>query len=648
MHKQTGKNHCGRQRTGLLFLPLLYIFVPIGYCNSIASHEPVGLASMKAFDRLPYRKLGVLCQQSSSYDRTGGNTDFGGNFLFIDSDTNEAVMLDETGPGCVYRIWMTESFGEDSHIRIRVDGRLIVDKYIQDFFSGKQPPFLYPLTGNDMVSSGGYYSYIPIVYHKSCRISLTNYADASNFYNITYHRFDVIPQSPAFTGTEDYSEVIKMWSNVGKPPVSFKTDIERTDEVILPPGTTATLWDHKGAAAIRAFYCQIPDGNAGTWNNCRIKMYWDGATAPQVDAPLGEFFGSAFGPRNVRSLAMGMTIDFGGYCFLPMPFWESAVIKIENHGPEKVKIKYTIQAQKEPYGGSAGYFHAWYNKEFPTTEGRDYVMLKASGWGHYVGIFHRMERIAGKYYEGDERIYIDGSGTPALYGTGTEDYYNGGYHYKYGEFALPVHGAPIQVNVYDKWNCFRFHLSDWIPFNTGILAGIEHGHTNNIPGNYSSVTFYYGKPEPGMKLSDELNVGDPNSERTHAYCPENGSNLFHLNGVYEGDYDWETVSDMGRVVTDSSSFSVNIIPDNCGVLLRRRMDYNNLNQKAVVLVDGREAGIWYTAGRNEHQRMRNAYFLINESLVKNKKKICITIKPLEDGGRWTEMRYWIYCFTAGE
>ena len=143
MHKW--KNFHNKQWISLLFILLPCIFVSIARCNTTFVREPAGLASMEAFDRLPYHKLGVLCQQTSSYDRTGGNTDFGGNFLFIDPDTNEAVMLDEIGPGCVYRIWMTETFGEDSHIRIRVDGRLVVDENIQDFFSGKQAPFLYPL-----------------------------------------------------------------------------------------------------------------------------------------------------------------------------------------------------------------------------------------------------------------------------------------------------------------------------------------------------------------------------------------------------------------------------------------------------------------------------------------------------------------------
>jgi hypothetical protein len=74
------------------------------------------------------------------------------------------------------------------------------------------------------------------------------------------------------------------------------------------------------------------------------------------------------------------------------------------------------------------------------------------------------------------------------------------------------------------------------------------------------------------------------------------------------------------------------------------MDYNNLNQKALVLVDGQDVGIWYTAGKNEHQRMRDVHFLINESFVKNKKNIRVTIKLLKNGGQWTECYYWIYCF----
>ena len=333
-----------------------------------------------------------------------------------------------------------------------------------------------------------------------------------------------------------------------------------------------------------------------------------------------------------------------GYCFFPMPFWKSAVLKIENKGSGDVRIRYKIQAAKKAYGDTAGYLYAWYNKEFPTSKGRDYVMLKASGWGHFVGIFHRMEIVTRKYYEGDERIYTDGSGTPALYGTGTEDYYNGGYHFgDYGEFALPVHGAPIQINGVDKWHCYRYHISDCIPFNSCILAGMEHGETNNVPGNYSSVAFYYGKSQPGMKLSDELDVADARSERAHKYQTEKGSTVFEIEGVYEGDHDDVKVCGKGRVLRGSSSFTLKICPDNCGVVLRRRLDYSNLNQKALVLVDGKEAGIWYTAGRNEHQRMRDTSFLIDKNLVKGKEYIRLTIKPLKDSGRWTEMRYWIYC-----
>ncbi|MBK7972302.1 MAG: DUF2961 domain-containing protein [Deltaproteobacteria bacterium] len=43
--------------------------------------------------------------------------------------------------------------------------------------------------------------------------------------------------------------------------------------------------------------------------------------------------------------------------------------------------------------------------------------------------------------EGDERFHLDGAATPALHGTGTEDYFNGGWYFLFGRFSAPLHGA---------------------------------------------------------------------------------------------------------------------------------------------------------------------------------------------------------------
>ncbi|HYO52263.1 DUF2961 domain-containing protein [Archangium sp.] len=37
--------------------------------------------------------------------------------------------------------------------------------------------------------------------------------------------------------------------------------------------------------------------------------------------------------------------------------------------------------------------------------------------------------------EGDERVHVDGSLTPQLYGTGTEDFYESGWYFSRGTFS---------------------------------------------------------------------------------------------------------------------------------------------------------------------------------------------------------------------
>ena len=71
--------------------------------------------------------------------------------------------------------------------------------------------------------------------------------------------------------------------------------------------------------------------------------------------------------------------------------------------------------------GSAGYFRARF-REGPTTRGRDWIFLETAGQGQFVGVVHRL--IGGHYCEGDIRFHLDGSRSPAFYGTGTEDYYH--------------------------------------------------------------------------------------------------------------------------------------------------------------------------------------------------------------------------------
>lgn len=147
-----------------------------------------------------------------------------------------------------------------------------------------------------------------------------------------------------------------------------------------------------------------------------------------------------------------------------------------------------------------------------------------------------------------------------------------------------------------------------------------------------------------------------------------------------------TLTKTGRTTTGASTFTMNLQPDNHGVLLRRTLDYQYPNQQADVYVaDGaaprgqakwERAGTWYTAGSNtclfsdphkelgaaqetvitSNRRFRDAEFLIPKALTQGRESIHVrtVFKPVErelfpghpfpNQTRWSAFAYQAYCY----
>jgi hypothetical protein len=379
--------------------------------------------------------------------------------------------------------------------------------------------------------------------------------------------------------------------------------------------------------------------------NARLVATWDGAPTPQVDAPLGRLFASSIGPKRVKGLPVGVDNE-RMYCWLPMPFASSALVRLVNDSAEDVvdlqyRVRYTPQGSG--FLNGLGHLYATYNEELPCTVDRDYTILEETGAGHFIGVVQTSTGPTLSYLEGDERIHVDGNLTPALYGTGTEDFCNGGWYFNRGRFSRPVHGNPAMEGSPVATDVYRFLLGDLIPFTTAIKVGIEHGSLNQTPDtDIRSVALYYKRPEPLAALTDELDVGDAASETAHAYAVSGGTWSGSLTDEYEGDDDNVALTDDGRRHNDSSEFTVAIDPGNAGVLLRRRMDYIYARQEAEVYVDGESAGVWYDAGENVYHRFRDSEFLIPPTLTRGKSAITVRIENVSTESDWTEFRYWVY------
>jgi hypothetical protein len=73
----------------------------------------------------------------------------------------------------------------------------------------------------------------------------------------------------------------------------------------IKPGETTVLFDAKGPAVIRHIWLTFNEarpnwleaGGSARPDEVVLRMYWDDAKEPAVEAPIGDFFGAGFGMR---------------------------------------------------------------------------------------------------------------------------------------------------------------------------------------------------------------------------------------------------------------------------------------------------------------------------------------------------------------
>ena len=644
------------------------VLIAVLCSGPVCAERLCGVERLESFDRLPELLEGTRAMQVSTHDRDGANSDgWYGTYSYLYQDENdEYVLLDEQGAGCIYRMWTTYSQGSGNatnRFRVYFDDETTprIDTTLGAFFSGTNAPFIFPLTGDKNVSSGGYFNYVPLPYQRRCKITVSA-VQRPFYYNFTWHTLDSTDGVQTWTGAEDLSSVTSMWTSVGadpKPADETPSVVQGVADVPAFGMTNLLVRSEPGTISVLKIDPEIATTNLLT--NLWVRMTWDGASEPQVYAPLGLFFGTGFGEHEVRSLPIGMSSSNAYYCYFPMPFWSDALVQLENKGATTVSdIAYEISAISNRYEQThAGHFYATARSSVLTSDpdDRDYIVLDEEGRGHYVGCVlamqasHENEDLDLRYLEGDERIYVDGSLSPSIYGTGNEDYFNGGWYFNKGAFTLPCHGAPYldhdaePTSRTNRTSAYRFHLSDVIPFRTQFRFGIEHGdcyRSRNLPGAYSSVAFFYKQPRLGLVLSAQLDVGNSVSEQTFQYSAEGGS--FVTNAwCYEGVSDDVSVSDTGRIFTGFCSFSVPVTATNQGALLRRRTDQGLNPQSAEIFVGGESVGIWALVDTNFSAVTKcwlDSEFEIPWAYTAGKTNLNIRIEP--EGTSWNEYRYQVY------
>jgi hypothetical protein len=400
-----------------------------------------------------------------------------------------------------------------------------------------------------------------------------------------------------------------------------------------------SVLDQRWSGTVDATYPQHSGLDAADLEHLHLQIAWDDDAFPAVDAPVSAFFGSgAWQVGAVTALPIGNARG-EYYCFFPMPFSRSARVSLVNgaDGGTVSGLAYSLVHRPLPASYPAfGTFHALYTPPGPALIGKDYTILETSGSGQYVGVNLQLPAI-GAVLEGNERIYVDGARSPQIQGTGTEDYFNGGWYFSFGSFQTPISGAPL-IGL-GTFTAYRFHLSDAIPFLSGIRVAIQHSAADAVvDGPYGSVAYYYASAAPRLQLTDEVDVGDDAREAAHAYTATNAATRVSLTGKFCSD-DPTMLTDTGRAFRDGATFTVTIDPRNNGVLLRRLYDDSEAHA-AQVVVDGIPVGRWNAPETSPIFRFRESEIWIPKSITAGKSRLSIEIRPTL--GTWNEYRYTVF------
>lgn len=608
-----------------------------------AATEPYGLNSIVAFERLPWLKTDTMAGGASSYERNGENKDGDNNWKYWDGP--ERVLCELQGPGVIYRMWFTGYEPFQTPFKVYIDGettpRLDID--VADMQTNGYAPFNRPLIRDWTESSGGHPTYVPIPFNESIKITSPG-INARLFYNINYHLFSPDTTVQSWTGTESRAAANQAWdpARMTQDPKGILANTVIGGTANYAAGGSGNIAEIEGPGSISSIKIRLGASlpTAAQLNNIWLRIYWDRSTTPAVEAPLGSFF--AIGEYGVgirpRSLMVGMDSSNNLYCYFPMPFYEHARIELTNQtGAALSNIAYEIQHKAQPdLTADLGYFKTQYTTTTPSTPGRDLVFLDTTGAGHLVGVVQSVSGPSTRInLEGDERFYVDGLRTSAIHGTGTEDFYNGGWYFNNpadgGRMTWPVWGYTQHIaGTPDKSSMYRLFLQDAIPFKGRIRAGIEHGGANEVSVDAWTLAYYYHAPEK-LALTDTLDVGNIASEIAHGYTATGVTSLTSLTATFEGDDDDVSITEDGRFVDGASEFTLAIAPNNAGVVLRRMLDQRTFNQRAEVYVDGAHAGTFLTAGGNVVHRWKETDFMIPASFTRGKSTITVRLEPVAGG-----------------
>lgn len=477
------------------------------------------LDEMASLDWLSARpKPYFRAAQASSYDRASttpkdqkgwfANGDLG-KYVRIEEKNGrkEYVMADLKGPGAVVRIWSANPMGT---IRFYFDGesKPRLEEKTADLLLGKVAPYTDPIA---YIAAQGANIYFPFPYAKSLKITLEN--DKNEWPSLYYH-----------VGFRTYEAGTKVETfNAAKLPAAkintVRAALNGTPKLgnkyykpqILKGGAYKRTLTSKTGGVLQMLQVRIPFPLVQTFR----KMDWDDVHQPHnvlrntmlritcdgeqtVNVPLGDFFASAPGLNEAKSLPITVGKDGMMTSYWPMPFFKKMDIAIIPPSNVNVPIEVNVAWSDKKFTPETYYFRAVYNTDaLKTRPMRDMEFLRAQGEGLFVGThLHVTNPTPAWWGEGDEKVYVDGETFPSTFGTGTEDYF--GYAWcSPALFTKPYHGQSRcdGPGNFGQTSVRRFQTFDPITFEKSFKFDVEMWHwAENVEARFARTSYWYSRP----------------------------------------------------------------------------------------------------------------------------------------------------------
>jgi len=436
------------------------------------------------------------------------------------------VIAEMDGPGAIVRGWTAAGGRRAGGMNGQI--RLYLDDAKKPIFNGPACNFLtnlYPsiarqhgmnvdgLTDGFGQRDAGYY---PVPFAKSCRVEWTGRLRGVHFYHIEMRKY--APGTTVETFRPEMLDTLrKEIKRIGAVLAHPDRELELprgavqmgSSQATVAPGKSYKLFEQKGESGeIVRLKLKLDAKNLNrALRQSVLQITFDGHSRPQVESPLGDFFGAAPGINPYVSLPMEVHPDGTMICRFPMPFEKSVVCQVTNHGDEPVEIhgqRFFGPCAWDP-ARDMHFYARWrvnHNMQIVGREAFDIPFLCARGQGRFVGCsVHLMNpaTVPGVNWwgEGDEKIFVDDdTNEPSFFGTGSEDYFNYSWSqcalFEHAYFAQPRCDGPATRGfvVNNRW-----HILDDIPFYQRIDFFIEMLHHLTVDGlDYARISYYYGRP----------------------------------------------------------------------------------------------------------------------------------------------------------